>query len=267
MPGRDPIQNALLLIIVALGSLTGCASSSSSRSKEHASTSLLESGPTPKVTSRQAADMQIEIGRSMEEEGKHEEARTSYIAALKKDPKRADAELRLAVLDDRKGDQAAADGHFERALKLEPRNPEILCDRGYSHYRRRRWSDAEESLKMALEIDPSHARSHANLGLVFGRQGDHDRALAEFAKAGCDPSDARANLGLIYALEGRFEDAKREYARALVTKPSSAIAKEGLKAAAVAATGGKEVRAIASNGKAVKEVDPALLRTSAPAER
>jgi Tfp pilus assembly protein PilF len=266
MSHRDPIQNALLLIIVALGSLTGCASSTN-RPKEHASTTLLESGPSPKVTSRQAADMQIELGRSMEEEGKFEEARPAYLAALKKDPKRADAELHLAILDDRKGDQAAADGHFERALKLEPKNPEILCDRGYSFYRRRRWSEAEDSLKKALEIDPSHARSHANLGLVLGHQGDHDGALAEFIKAGCDPSDARANLGLIYALEGRFEDAKREYARALVTKPTSAAAKEGLKAAAIAAAGGRDVRAIASKGKAATGVDPALLRTSAPADR
>jgi Tfp pilus assembly protein PilF len=262
---RDPMQNALWLIVVALGSMTGCASSSSSRPKEPSSTTLLESGPTPKVTSQQAADMQIEIGRSMEVDGKYEEARPAYIAALKKDPKRADAEVRLAILDDRKGDEGAADAHFERALKLEPKNPDLLCDRGYSFYRRRRWSDAEEKFKEALQIDPAHARSHANLGLVFGHQGDHDRALAEFAKAGCDPSDARANLALVYALEGHFDDAKREYAKALVAKPTSAAAKEGLKAAAIASAGGRDVRAIASNGKAPAVTDPALQRTSAPA--
>src|SRR6185312_9257193 len=115
----------LMLISVALGLLGGCATSSSSRPKEHASTSLLDSGPSPKVTSLQAADVQITLGRSLEDEGKFEEARPAYLAALKKDPKRADAEARLAILDDRKGDETAADRHFDRALKLEPKNPEI----------------------------------------------------------------------------------------------------------------------------------------------
>lgn len=252
--------------VVALGLVGGCRDVGS-RPKEHASSALLNSGPQPKTSKKQAADVQVSLGRTLEGQGQLDQARSAYLEALKGDPKRADAELRLAILDDRKGDEAGADRHFARALKLRPKDPEILCDQGYSLYLRRRWADAETSLQKALAIDPSHARSHANLALVLARQGDSPGALAEFARAGLDPSDARSNLGLILALEGRFEESKREYALALAAKPGSARAKEGLKAATVALNGQGDARAIASSGQAAPPMDPELMRTSAPSGR
>jgi Flp pilus assembly protein TadD len=249
--------------VACLGLLLGGCQNLKARPKEHASSALLDSGPQPKLSKRQAADVHVSLGRSFEEQGRFDEARSAYLEALKKDPKRADAELRLAILDDRKGDLAGADGHFARALKLRPNDPEILCDRGYSLYLRRRWADAEDNLKRALVVDRKHPRSHANLALVLARRGDSPGALAEFARAGCDPSDARSNLGLVLALEGRFEESKREYALALAAKPGSALAKEGLQAATVALQGGSDARAIAASGRAAPPVDPALVRTSA----
>jgi tetratricopeptide (TPR) repeat protein len=248
--------------VAALGLLGGCQGFSS-RPKEHASATLLDSGPQPRLSSKQAADVHVSLGRSCEAQGRFDEARAAYLEALKRDPKRADAEVRLAILDDRKGDEADADRHFARALKLRPKDPEILCDQGYSLYLRRRWADAETSLKQALAVDHNHVRSHANLALVLARQGDSPGALAEFARAGCDPSDARSNLGLVLALEGRFEESKREYALALTAKPSSSRAKEGLQAATVALNGRLDPRTIAANGQAAPPIDPALVRTSA----
>ena len=148
-------------------------------------------------------------------------------------------------------------------MKLRPKDPEILCDRGYSLYLKRRWADAEDNLKKALAVNPAHPRSHANLALVLARQGDAPASLAEFARAGCDPADARANLALILALEGHLEESKREYAIALAAKPDSARAKEGLKAATIALNGRADPRSIADAGKAAPTVDPGLVRTSA----
>jgi Tfp pilus assembly protein PilF len=263
MPCRDWIRSALPALFVALGLSGGCATPSTPPPKEHASSTILNSGPQPKVTSQQSADVFIAMGRSFEDEGKPEEARVAYESALKKDPKRADAEWRLAILDDRKRDEKNADKHFERALKLDPKNPEIFCDLGYSLYLRRRWTDAEASLKNGLAINPTHARSHTNLGLIHARIGENDQALAEFAKAGCDGSDAHANLGLVLALEGHLDEAKREYVKALAAKPNSTHAREGLQATIVALTGQPSPKAIAAKGQAVSQaVDPSVLRTS-----
>lgn len=264
MPRRVFRRWALLASIAAPGLLGGCHLPSA-RPKEHASASLLDSGPSARVTGRQAADVRIAVGRSHEEGGKLAEAEASYIEALKKDPRRADAEARLAILADRKGDAAAADRHFARALKLAPRDPEILCDRGYSLYLRRRWAEAESSLDGALAASPGHARAHSNLALVLARRGENERALAEFARAGLDPSDARSNLALVLATEGRLEEARREYGLALAAKPGSAAAKEGLRASTVALAGPKEGRALAAKGGAGPGTvaDPAVRRTSA----
>ena len=279
MPPRNPIRPTWLVACVALAVPWGC-SSLPSRPPAKAPSSILDPGPQPRITGRQSADIHYAVGRSQEQEKKYDEARTSYLAALKLDPKRADAELRLAILDDRKGDEAGADGHYARALKLDPKNPEIYCDRGYSLYLRRRWADAEASLKQALALDKNHARSHSNLGLVLARRGESEAALAEFARAGCDRSDSRANLGLILAMEGHFEEARREYALSLEAKPDSTLAKEGLRASTVALAGLADPKPIAAGDGAVSRAeyrtkaagtgtvfksDPDLIRTSAQA--
>ena len=262
MPRRDPVRWPFLMSIAALGLLAGC-NQLSPRVKEHASAALLDSGTHEKVSARQAADIEIALGRSNEEEGKLEEAESAYLSALKRDPKRADAETRLAILSDKKGDETAADKHFARALKLKPKDPEILCDQGYSLYLRRRWADSETTLKQAIALNRSHARSHNNLGLVLARRGDTEAALKEFALAGCDPADARVNLGLVLALEGRLDDAKKEYRLALAAKPKSPMALEGLKAANVALADRAATRALVAKGGAAPKADPAVSRTSA----
>ncbi|WP_435011133.1 tetratricopeptide repeat protein [Tundrisphaera lichenicola] len=266
MTDRHPSRVHFLASMAVLGLLAGCHPLAT-RSKEHSSAALLDSGSRAEVTKRQAADIGVALGRSQEEEGKPAEAEAAYLSALERDPKRADAEARLAVLLDKRGDVKTADKHFARALKLAPKDPEILCDRGYSYYLRRRWADAEDCLKKAISLSPSHARSHTNLGLVLARQGNSDEALKEFALAGCDPADARANLGLVYSLEGRLEDARKEYKLALIAKPKSTLATEGLRAASVALAGQDQARSLADSKELPTKADPAVSRASASQSR
>lgn len=222
------------------------------RRGDHPSARLLETGPGAKVSKRQAADVEIAMGRTMEDSGDVAGAEAAYARALEKDPRRADAEARLAVLAHQRGDEAASDDHFAKALKLAPDDPEILCDRGYSLYLRRSWADAEAHLRKALARDPRNARVHNNLGLALARQGDRDGAMAEFARAGLDRADAQSNLALASAMEGRIDEARELYAAAVAAKPDSPSAREGLRAAGVA---------LASRD--VPRVDPAVARASA----
>lgn len=263
------IPTICLATSLALGLAGGCASMGKPEAKKEPSGgSILTTGPEPKVTSLETADVQIAMGRSFEEEGKYEEAKAAYLSALKKNPKRADAELRLAILEDRKANPKEAEKHFAQAMKLEPKSPEIFCDRGYSHYQHNRLAEAENDLKAAIAIDPLHLRSHNNLALVLARRGDYAGALQEFTKAGCDNSDARANLGLALAMEGKFDESKKLYVQALAAKPTSEAAKKGLQATIVALAGEGDPRAIATRAPKpptpAGPADPALMRTSAP---
>jgi tetratricopeptide (TPR) repeat protein len=270
------IRTVFLATLLALGLSGGCATTSKPdpNKKAQPGGSILTTGTEPKVTSQQSADVWIALGRSFEEEGKPEEARSAYLSALKKDSKRADAEVRVAILDDRAGNAKEADRRFAQALKLDPKNPEILCDRGYCLSQRKQLDEAATLLKQALTINPLHQRSHNNLAMVLARQGDIPAALREFTKAGCDTSDTHANLGLVMAMEGHFEESKKQYVQALTAKPNSTTASKGLQATIVALAGQGDPTALATRvvkpptpaspaQAAPSPTDPAIMRTSA----
>ena len=221
-------------VLASLGILSGCGGLDHRKFARppHPSASLLDSGPTAKVTSQQAADVQFAIGREHEDANRLDDAEAAYRSALGKNPKRADIERRLAIVLDQKGMTSEADQHFEGALKLTPKDPELLCDRGYCFYLRGEADAAEKLVRAALAVAPKHSRSHTNLGLILASRGDTGGAMAEFGRAGTDPADARSNLALALALGGKVEAARDQYAQALATKPGSPAAAEGLRVAA-----------------------------------
>jgi Tfp pilus assembly protein PilF len=259
-------QKIPIAAAVVISTLCGCSQFSQDRHPKHPSAQLLDSGRSKRVTRRQAADVQIAMARSLEESDQLAEAEAGYREAIKHDSKRADAHHRLAVLCDRRADFKESERHYASAIKLDPKNAEILCDRGYSFYLQRRWADSEENLRQALAFEPRHPRSHNNLGLVLARQGKRDEALVEFARAGCDPSDAQTNLGLVLALEGNFTESAKAYTAALASKPKSAVAQEGVRAAKLAAKQRPATSASPRSIAASMPVDTKVTRTSAKAQ-
>lgn len=165
----------------------------------------------------QAADIQIALGRSLESEGNIEKAMFAYKEAARKDPKRADAPLRLAILLDRLGKFNESSPYYEAALKANPGDPEIFCDRGYSLCLQGRDTEAETALRQAIAKKPDMARAHNNLGLLLGRSGRVPEALTEFRKAGCPEADAELNLAFALGQNRRWSEAKEhvEIARSL----------------------------------------------------
>jgi len=211
------------------------------RPGEHASARLLKSESGPRLTSRQAADIQFAMGRSLEDAGNAGGAEAAYRRAIENDPRRADAHARLGIMLGLAGRFDESNTHLADAVKIDPENPEALCDQGYGFYVQRRWAEAEACFRRAIELSPTHARSHTNLGLVFARQGDEQGALAQFERGGCTPSDARANLGLILAMDGNLSDAEESYRAALAAGPGSKTAASGLGAVVAARESGTAV--------------------------
>ncbi len=74
---------------------------------------------------------------------------------------------------------------------------------------------------------PNFSGPHANLGLLYLRQGDSIKAEAAFnAALRVNPNNAVANnhLGIIYRQQGRFSEAEQAYLNALQSKPDYANA-------------------------------------------
>jgi Flp pilus assembly protein TadD len=183
----------------------------------------------PVLEARQAADIQVAMGRTLEQRGDLEQAQAAYLDALKQDPRRGDACARLAVLYDRQAKWAESEEFYRRAHDLQGDSPGLLCNRGYSFYLQGRWADAEASLRQAIALDPANQRAYNNLGLTLARSGRVEEALAEFRRVGCTEAEAETNLALALALGESWAEARTHYEQALTLDPSSVRARKGLR--------------------------------------
>lgn len=172
-------------------------------------------------TSGQKADLQMTMGRAMERQGKLDEANTVYQDVLKNDSHRVDAYQRLAVVNDQLGNFAESDKHYRAGLKRDPKNAELLCDRGYSFYLQNRDAEAEQALQQALAANPHLARAHNNLALLLAHNGRDEQARAEFAKGGCREVDAHVNLAFCMMARTEWSMANQELQRAMAADPSA----------------------------------------------
>jgi tetratricopeptide (TPR) repeat protein len=226
--GRIPRIGAVL----AAGALIALAGCQQVASRSGAS-SPLGWGNQPKggektITPAQEADVQISMGRAAEQQGDLDQAMAAYRAAVERDHRRADAYARMAVLNDKQGKFRESAELYRKALAVQPGDPDIFCDMGYSFYLQRRWAEAEMNLRQSIAINPDHQRAHNNLALLLVRDNRLDDALAEFRKGGSDPVHAHLNLAFALTIDQRWESARAEYQRALAIDPSCQLAKTRL---------------------------------------
>lgn len=139
------------------------------------------------------------LKNAAEAEGKGDlaAAKGLYQKILDKEPNHAEAHHRLAVIADQQQDARTADEHYLKALTMNRRDADLLSDMGYSLYLRGKYDQSESRLKEALEANPYHRGAQSNLGLVYGRQGKYDQALAAFRQAGTE-SEAQKNIAQIF---------------------------------------------------------------------
>jgi Tfp pilus assembly protein PilF len=83
----------------------------------------------------------------------------AYEEAVRLDPKRTDAMVRLALLHDEQGKFRESAEWYRKALQSWPGNADIFCNMGYSLYLQRRWTEAEMNLQQALALKPDHVRA------------------------------------------------------------------------------------------------------------
>lgn len=194
---------SITLIVAALFSNGGCTATGS-RSNEW-------STARQTTTDAQTADLQMAFGRIFEARGDLEHAMAAYRQAARHTPYGAEAYLRMAVLHDKLGQFAQAAAMYRDAIRLDPGNPEIFADVGFSLYLQERWEDAEMNLRQALAIHPQLQRAHNNLALVLARTDRIEEALAEFHRGGCEWTDAHANVAFVMATQGKHQLAQMHH--------------------------------------------------------
>jgi tetratricopeptide (TPR) repeat protein len=185
-----------------------------------------------RATREQEVGVHIDLARLLETEGNFDSAVAEYQKAIDAadapgrhhDGPRATAEQkalahrRMAGALDRLGRFAQAETHYRQALKLDPDNPKVWNDAGYSYYLQHRWPDAIRSLKTAAKLAPNDGRIQTNLGLALAGSGKDDEALAALTRVG-GAAVAHANLGYILASTGKMNEAREHYQMALQIQP------------------------------------------------
>ena len=103
---------------------------------------------------------------------------------------------------------------FRAALLLDGENPRVLALLGLTHFRGGQFDQARPIYEELVERAPTDASHRLNLGLVYLKLGDAEKAIGSLeASRALDPSQGRAisYLGLAYARAGRYAEAYRSF--------------------------------------------------------
>jgi tetratricopeptide (TPR) repeat protein len=103
---------------------------------------------------------------------------------------------------------------FRAALLLDGENARVLALLGLTHFRAGQFAQARPIYEELVERAPTDASHRLNLGLVYLKLGESDKAIGSLeASRALDPSQGRAvsYLGLAYARAGRYAEAYRSF--------------------------------------------------------
>lgn len=172
----------------------------------------------PSVWQKRRFRSLVANAEKLERDGKSQEAISAYKQALEKIE---DPEIlhRVALLCQVHDQEADARRYFERCLKLDPANPELLADAGYRAYLAGDLDVARTHYQAAVAVAPDSPRVLSNYAILMHARGDNERALELFERAGCSRQEALANVGELYRMDRDDEQADQylQLARSLET--------------------------------------------------
>lgn len=123
----------------------------------------------------------------------------------------------LAVIADARGDWAAADEAFARAIDAAPREAIIYNNLGLSRLQRGAHASAIEAFDRALQLRPAMRTAVENRRIALAMSGEYDAALAGVSEA--ELPAALNNVAVIAARRGDRAIADRLFAAALTASP------------------------------------------------
>ena len=161
------------------------------------------------------------LGASLLQQGKMEEAIAEFRKAVTLDPKYTGAQLNLAYAYDRQGRIAEALAQYQTVIALEPENLFAQNNLGVLYDKQGRYDEAIAAFEQVLQIDPSNATALQNLENAKRSNGIVQEQEERFAQARKEvearPDDPRAayNLGRLHASFDEKDQALEWLAKAL----------------------------------------------------
>jgi tetratricopeptide (TPR) repeat protein len=124
--------------------------------------------------------------------GRTEEPRAAQQVSLEKDPEQPQAWLLIATLDSSAGDHAAAERDYLAALRLDPRLADASFGLGVLYFQQRRFDDAVAQLRKSIADGGHNMGLYVCLGQALFLKGDVSGAAAALSVAASfTPSDGK----------------------------------------------------------------------------
>ncbi|MDH4248007.1 MAG: tetratricopeptide repeat protein [Deltaproteobacteria bacterium] len=155
----------------------------------------------------------------------HDEAVTSYLAALQRNPRFYQAYFNMGGAYVAQGLFQDAEDSFRHALELNPEDAEIWANLGAVQETLGRMEEARASYNRAITLDPSEWNACQRLGTLLLSQGDQTRGMAllrQAAETAPDQPAVHNALGAARFHHGDLEEAERCYNKALQLNPNHA---------------------------------------------
>ena len=157
------------------------------------------------------------------EENKLDLARTEFTTFTLRRGNSAEGFLKLAAVQARARDLAAAEKSFNDVLRLSPNNPEALNGLGLIRLQQRRPAEAQQYFAAALKQEPAYRPALLNSAIV-AHTWLHDLPIAlaryrEYLSLRPSPPDAETVAGIVRDLERQLAPQRAPAAMAKATQP------------------------------------------------
>jgi Flp pilus assembly protein TadD len=163
------------------------------------------SAPTPPSEGPVATSTSDDVtrGTAAIKSGDWSGARAAFEAAIKKNPKQADAHYYLGVVMEKTGDKVAAERSYKTALELQGDLQEAAENLTAIYVEAQKYDEAIAVAKKALAKNAKNAEMQLNLAAALSGKGDVDGATKAFEDAvKLAPNDARFYLAYAQHLSG-----------------------------------------------------------------
>jgi predicted CXXCH cytochrome family protein len=164
------------------------------------------------------AEYYLQLGDALRASGRYREAIAPYEAAVRLEPRSAQAQERLALGLTRVQLYPRADRVFQQALRLAPGDARMWTHLGVAYLEQRRNSEAAAAFEKALAIDATVPEAHNGLAASQMEVGNLTGAEAEFRVAiqfRPNYAEAHHNLANLLTVGTRFGEARYHFEAAL----------------------------------------------------
>lgn len=171
------------------------------------------------------------------EQGRAAEAVPLYLRAIEQDADHAAAHEGVALASSLTSDWETAEKHFAKLIQLQPLEARHYINLGTMYNRKGDFQKAVDTLRRALQRDRKNANGYFNLGLAYRKLKQTAMSVSAYKEAikiSPEFAEAYMNLANVMVDMGSLQQAVQMFKKALIIRPDFEKAKRGLQKAEAA---------------------------------